>query len=604
MHSFRTFRFRLFMTYLAVTLFFTVVIGTPAYFYLKRNTKDSIAASIEQKALSTFDKFDHFYQIYASVTTQLYMDANISGKSVVQLLEPVATEEEERHRLDQNTLIFNKLSVLTELHKEISRISVFNTSGDVFSNRDYDLAPISNVYSAEELQHIRDLRGVAYFRYEEQDDWTADSSEAVFAFVRQLRIADREIGFMEVQFPADSLLQFADQGKGSAADASLYLFTPSDVIYPLAGGAKAAAIRERLGDFLATSGQDKVRTLAIDGDHAVVVMAEQPPYAVAYAIPEDRLFRPLIWFRNVAIGSVVLLVFFSIVVFYLLSRRLTYPLVRLRQAIDSISLGEKAPDIENEIQANEIEMLNRAFRKMNDRLQQSMEETVHFRTMQLQSHFNTLQAQINPHFLFNMLGVIKALSDRDGNGAVSEVTGKLAQFLQYPLASRSTIVHLADEAQFVRDYLHLMKIRHMHRLEYDITVDSPAETVQLPKLVLQPLVENCIKYGFSPLTPTLRISLRAEVEGRQWKVHVTDNGPGFDADKLAQLQDQISQVSDSIQHNRQLDPLAIGGMGLLSTFVRLKLLYKHHLDFSIYNLPEGGAAIAIRGDFIELLKGE
>ncbi|XID93961.1 sensor histidine kinase [Paenibacillaceae bacterium WGS1546] len=600
MHSFKTFRFRLFSTYLAVMLFFTFILGVPMYWYLKKVIETNISASMAQRVASAGDRLDHYFQIYGNITTQLYYLAGNQEKSVVQLLDSSPEDLGERERLEQTTLIFNRLSLLTALHQEVGRIGIATSHGQLFSNRDYDPDfAFRSVYSPAELQDIRDKAGLAVIHYRDRDPWTDAGGEPVMTFVRQLRIADREIGFLEVQFPARELLQSGGPDLTTPAGSSLYVLTRDRVVYPSGGDERGDLLKRELdaaGDSVESGGVRKLGlTLGSARSQAQYKMSEKPDFAVAYVMPEDELFASLRLLRNVSLGAAGCLVLISAIVFHIMSKRLTYPLVKLRQAINSVALGERSPDIRNDIHANEIEMLNRAFRQMQIRLEQSLEESVRFRTMQLESYFHTLQAQINPHFLFNMLGVIKGLSDREGNEKVSSVTAKLAQFLQYPLSSGSDIVRLSDEIRFVHDYLDLLKVRYMQRLSFEIETDGAEEQVPIPKLIVQPLVENCIKHGFVSSRPTLHIRIRAAVAGRKWSLSVCDNGSGFSEEKLASLDRQMQAIFERLEHRTPVDPLSIGGMGLISTWVRLKLIYKDRVEIGLRNLPEGGAAVEISG---------
>lgn len=597
MFAYKTFQFRLFMTYLIAMLFFASVIGVPMYWYLRGNIESNISGNVEQKMEISNAQLDQWFQEFSSITNQLYLDN--TDDSVIKRLDKFSSSGVDADKLRVSNSIYNNLSLFTQIHKGLRRMSVFTTDGNVYSNKNYSLST-SQILEKFDLEAIREAKGATVIRFFEQDPWTEAGSEGnqiVLSFTRQLRAADREIGFFEVQFTAEELMQTPFRGKNPLPDVNFVMYTDKTILYPFPQEQANIADTVQTVRSLMAGAAHFSSYLATGSNQSSYIVANRSintPITIMYVIPKKELLAPLRLFRNVTFLAVLFFILMSTIVFYLLSKTLTSPLIKLRKAIDFISLDDRSPNIENKYNEDAIEMLNRSFRRMNERLKQSLEESVQFRTMQLRSQFEVLQAQINPHFLFNMLSVIKALADRERNEQISDISGKLAKFLQYPLATNTTMAHIGEEVQFVKDYLYLIKTRYMHRLVYTIDVAEQAHRIQIPKLTLQPLVENCIQYGFIN-NPTLIIHIHVNIYENWWEILIKDNGPGFHEDKLEQLRQQINENTDKVRTQQALDPLTIGGMGLISTFTRLKLLYKDDLSFMIGNGKESGAFIAISG---------
>ncbi|WP_338551322.1 histidine kinase [Paenibacillus sp. KS-LC4] len=597
MFSYKTFQFRLFITYLITILFFATVIGVPMYLYLKGNIEDNISGNVEQKVETSSSQVDTWFHEFANITSQLYLDN--TDNSVVRRLDALTSTGIDFEQLNASKSIYNSLSLLTEIHQQVHRVSIYNVSGNLYSNKDYTItAP--QLLNEMDLSVVRQAKGATVVRMFDHDPWISSNergTQPVISFSRQLRVADREIGFLEVQFTVEDLLQVAYQGKKPLSKVSIVLFSDQTIIFPFSDERSNVAelvqtVRSQMKDtnyfnsYLNSNGKES--------SYAVAIRSTYTPLTVMYLIPKNEMLASLKLFRNVTFLAVALLILLSAAVFYILSRTLTAPLIKLRKAIDSISLDERSPNIENKWKEDAIDMLNRSFRRMNERLQISLEEAVQFRTMQLRSHFEVLQAQINPHFLFNMLGVIKALADRERNDQISEISGKLAQFLQYPISTANKVVDMGEEIKFVSDYLHLIKTRYLHRLTYTIDVPKEVQRIKIPKLTIQPLVENCIKYGFTG-NPTLIIHVHINIFEDRWELLIKDNGQGFQTDKLANIYQQMNENSEKIGMGQAIDPLTIGGMGLISTYIRLKLLYKEELNFIVGNGRENGAFVLVSG---------
>lgn len=159
----------------------------------------------------------------------------------------------------------------------------------------------------------------------------------------------------------------------------------------------------------------------------------------------------------------------------------------------------------------------------------------------------SLEARVQPHFLFNTLNSIAALIHEDPNGA-ERMTGQLASLLRSSLDQQSGTVRLADELATVRDYLAIEHVRFGDRLRWTIEADPASADAAVPRLALQTLVENSVKFAVTPRRKGARISIVASAAGGRVRVRVDDDGPGFDGSRLpdghglALLRDRLALV--------------------------------------------------------------
>ncbi|MBI5814401.1 MAG: histidine kinase [Nitrospinae bacterium] len=180
----------------------------------------------------------------------------------------------------------------------------------------------------------------------------------------------------------------------------------------------------------------------------------------------------------------------------------------------------------------------------------------------------TLQAQIEPHFLYNTLANVHSLIETDPNTA-SAMLENFIKYLRSSLArSRDTEVSLKQEVELLRAYLDIQKVRLSGRLEYSIHVDDGLMTFPLPPMLLQPLVENAVKHGVEPKIRGGKIEVTAREENGHVRLTVADNGIGF-----------TSGVAD--------------GFGLVNVRSRVNSLYAERGRFSLCGGPDGGVTAEI-----------
>jgi two-component system, LytTR family, sensor kinase len=187
------------------------------------------------------------------------------------------------------------------------------------------------------------------------------------------------------------------------------------------------------------------------------------------------------------------------------------------------------------------------------------------------SQLIALQAQLQPHFLFNTLNSIVALVHDEPDKAAVMIR-RLSELLRYCLAvSERSEVRLSDELQFTRAYLDIQTIRFEERLEFVFDVDAACNDALVPSFLLQPLVENAVKFSLDDDRRTARITVSGSRNDGRLSLSVKDNGPGFSS----------TNVGDS------------SGIGIRATRERLERLYGNELLIDISNGANGGAAVSI-----------
>lgn len=185
-------------------------------------------------------------------------------------------------------------------------------------------------------------------------------------------------------------------------------------------------------------------------------------------------------------------------------------------------------------------------------------------------HFHMLLAQMNPHFLLNTLNTIKWSAIRQGNEDISEITLSLGKLLEASLNSEQDLVHLQDEIELVQAYVHIQQVRYNHRFEVAYTLEDEVVFALVPKLSLQPLVENAIMHGVSHLNGPGRIEIRVRREGlAQLTVEIEDNGIGM-------------ARSAQIKKTRKRP-----GIGLDNVRERLRLLFKEEGRMDVTSSDQG-----------------
>lgn len=235
----------------------------------------------------------------------------------------------------------------------------------------------------------------------------------------------------------------------------------------------------------------------------------------------------------------------------------------------------------------EIHVLESSFNEMLTALNLSAQNEIALHESILQSRLKALQTQINPHFVYNTLNIISAKSMENGNEEVTDICDQFAQMLRYSTDTRSETATLADELQQVQRYLLLYKARYEDHLTYAIDVSKNMLGLVLPKLTLQPLVENALTHGYDASVEVQHVEIIGSSDSNQFCLTIRDNGVGFSPDKLQELSHEI----EMIESNSSSVLSTSEHIGLINTCQRLHYYSKGTISIRLSN--ENGGVVRV-----------
>lgn len=275
----------------------------------------------------------------------------------------------------------------------------------------------------------------------------------------------------------------------------------------------------------------------------------------------------------------------------LFAKSITIPVGKLCTRVQAIGDGDLTIQKPIEAEEYEIQMLGDGFEKMVERLNQLIEQNKLEQMSLRKAELALLQAQINPHFLYNTLDTIIWLIEMERYEKAVEMVTSLSGFFRSSLSKGRDIIALREEEQHVRSYLEIQQVRYKDILDYEIDVDPNLANYQIPKLTLQPLVENALYHGIKLKRGKGTIHVRGYAKEEDIYIEVTDTGAGMDEERL-------SEVRRAIRKEERV------GFGLATVHERLQLLFGAEYGLTIDStLGEGTRVVARIPKQMEVKKG-
>ncbi|RXZ84792.1 sensor histidine kinase [Paenibacillaceae bacterium] len=284
--------------------------------------------------------------------------------------------------------------------------------------------------------------------------------------------------------------------------------------------------------------------------------------------------------------QIAFFVVFSMIMFYLL-RQFTFPILRLSRTAGKVEDGNL--DIRSHIGGtDEIGRLGLSFDRMLDRIQEMVRQIEMEQSRKRIAELELLQAQINPHFLFNILNSIRLRVMMKGEEALAGTIGSLSTLLRMTINRNNEFLPLHEEVATVEHYMKLMNFRHSEEMLLTVGLASDTLLDTVPRFTLQPLIENAYIHGLEQKCG--EISITSRKQGGSLYIRIQDNGKGMSEE---QLTDILSLLRRPNSADRAV-PAKVSGIGLRNVHERLAIIYGSDYELDIKSTPGEGTCITLK----------
>lgn len=335
-----------------------------------------------------------------------------------------------------------------------------------------------------------------------------------------------------------------------------------------------------------------VKTFAIGKDTYIGGIQKLNQLGWTVVTYTDRSYVRKPYTQNIRVFFIiaVLITVFDLGLAYLFIRRLNFSIHGLCQAMEKS--GENGiPEtlfLEKREFKTEIDMLIHSYNNVICRLKKSMEQSVELQMNEQRMEFRMLQAQINPHFLYNTFNLISSIAGMNGIDSICKITVSISEMFRYSI-QENLIVQLQDELREINNYVTIQTIRFKDRLYADFDVEEEVLKVPIPIFLLQPLVENAIIHGLEPKAESGYINIVAYMENDFVEILIRDNGVGIPQDKLCQIMQSLEK--------EQIESISMQGhssIGIKNVNQRIKAYYGAEYGLHLESRVNVGTTISIR----------
>ncbi|WP_165452225.1 sensor histidine kinase [Paenibacillus thalictri] len=493
----------------------------------------------------------------------------MSDADVQKYLRTIKTSPETYESYSSSNELIKKLMSYHLSDYAIASITVLDTH-----NGSHGVGLNVNGLSASDMLNMRDKAA----KYQGAGIWVGGTEPGdSFYSLRQIReIAETSmepLGTLVIRTFADKIIKSSTDASDNYAS-TLLIESEGSVIYPPKNAIRVQDlhIHDEPNYSLITLHQAKYLAAHFNLNYT--------GWTFIYLVPYGTIFKDTMIMKVVLLALYAVVLVFILIIGLQFSRSITLPIEKLTKKMAIVEKGNFELDkLEFPENRDEIGQLSRNFDKMIDRLDTLIKENYLKQLMLKDAEYHMLKAKLNPHFLYNTLDSINWLARMNGQLQISGMVKALGNLLRSTVNDKEFIT-IKEEVANLYNYIYIQKFRFEERLIYRVDIPKHLQDLYIPCIILQPIVENCIKYAVEPAAEFCEIAIRAEERPDRLVIVVEDTGPGMDTDYLKKL--EINEIS------------AEGtGIGLKSIHERLKILFGESYGIAIENGTASGTVIKI-----------
>ena len=312
-------------------------------------------------------------------------------------------------------------------------------------------------------------------------------------------------------------------------------------------------------------------------------------YQVQVAVPRDYVLSGSI-FSSIFILALSLL--FIVILYVTLKKTFSKyqtQVVDLVETIHDIAQGEQGKRIDLTKKDQELLLIAETTNDMLDRLERNIHDIYQLELSQKDANMRALQAQINPHFMYNTLEFLRMYAVMENQNELADIIYEFSSLLRNNISDERETT-LKQEVEFCRKYSYLCMVRYPKSIAYGFKIDPGLEEMRIPKFTLQPLVENYFAHGVDHRRTDNVISIKALKKDGYVEILVTDNGRGMPADKLAEIQDKLAQrtFEHTVDYSEKRQSI-----GIVNVHERFVLYFGDRYDISVESVEKEGVRYRI-----------
>ncbi len=547
-------KFRILVIVLPVVILSYIILLSSFYMIYVKESRNNILLEHEKNTLSIAkNTASYFSSLNSNIDLLLY------GTEIQSLIHSYADKKlsPEEVQSQCNTLFS---TYLLGAQSKIQRVYIVLTDNGIISNQTiYNSTLEQQEQKLEQLsEYLKQPKGTLCYYYSPKEPYTITAAKNIF----DIQKPEKKIGILlteiNIRFMVDMITEHQD------SEYSYYsLFQNSDLVYTTSPYAPSVTASMNM-NYHSHRGNNNFYAIRYSVNDFLQIGGLLNTTGAFHSI--NRVWRQLL---VISIFFLLILVFAVIQISRTISQEFQVFITKLKQT----SVADETALIHT-VSSNEFSELTKEYNHMLLRLQESGKKITEQQILLKNAELKTLQAQINPHFLYNTLDCISSLASLEKTAQITDIVPKLADIMRMSIKGPD-LLPISEDLNYVREYLDIQKMRFQDRLLFLIECNDSMEDLYIPKLIIQPVVENAIIHGISESVENGFLSIQLFTFKDDVLIKVYNTGPLFSHQVIEKIH-SVSQTSFSDQKN----------IGLINIQMRLRSQFGNSYGLLLENMED------------------
>ncbi|ULO04681.1 sensor histidine kinase [Paenibacillus sp. 19GGS1-52] len=575
LNGFHSIHHRLFMLFLFCMSGILLIVSLLYYSRTTVQIHEKISDLSQKNVAQTAGLFSLLYKGYDSLSKSLS-----NNFEMIRLLNEI-TDEPAVAYINEQT-ITNIIGAIFYSRDDLIGIHVISDKGKLYNYGNYLNVMDPNYKTEEWYRQIQASSGkmvwLGVYKHSLIDQ-VEDSP--VFAFGRQIYDLNehKPIGIVLYETNPQPVLDALDNLK-IGEHSQVYLMSPD--------GRFVSSSTDPAPDLKTLPSLQNSSNVVVKQEKGRLIVASKLSFSGWWLLsitPNRDLNVELVEMKRYLLIVISILILVSTLIASIVSKTISSPLKKLIREMKQVEIGNFRGMV-NVSSYQEINILVASFNRMVIRIEELIERVKLSSVSEKNAELHALQSQVNPHFLYNTLDMIYWMLDEEGNEQLGELVLSLSSMFRYSSQWEDGVeVTLHEELEQIGHYLKIISIRLEGRVQIVMDIDERFLNIRIPKMTVQPVIENAVKHGLESLGRQGILKLYTREEGSSLKIIVEDNGVGMDEEQLNRMRDSLYGLSPKESGKN--------GIGLQNLHSRLQHMFGESYGLQIQSFPGEGTQVAI-----------
>ncbi|MDF2614605.1 MAG: histidine kinase [Clostridia bacterium] len=577
------------ISYMAIIVLTLVFVGVFSY---------NIAVTFIQNQLSQYG-LEVLRQINQNIDNSIdELDRISVVLSSDEQIQQILQKEKNRTTaefIQDDTIMDNKINNIMNLRKDIKSLFIFSYNGEIYQYKGSDNS-IEADYIFTTTKWFNDMKKLnkqvmLLPTYLPDEIIGLGQPKKVFSYIRNINDSETQepIGCIMINMDIKIFDDILNNMNIGSQNEFVIVNNNKTIVYNTESSYISTQFRSPyISKLLELKSGNLVST--VDKERLIITFdtSSVTNWTIINTIPFNRIYSQITNIRYTFTLMILCSALIAFLVGVFISTSITRPINRLKDVMKKVEQGDFDQDI-TITSEDEIGQLSTSFNHMVANIKELIQKVYKVEILRKEAELSALQAQINPHFLYNTLQIMDLIAEEEGIDTISNVCRALAKIFRYSINRGKEVVPLSKELEHVKNYMEIQKIRFNNKIEMKYDIDESLYDYKMVKLILQPIVENAVFHGVENKRSHCKIIISACKQEEYLVLTVQDNGVGMNNEQLEKLKHSLNEEIVHAEISRYTER----SIGIKNVNARIKLYFGEQYGIDIESQAEIGTKISI-----------